>query len=390
MAENTDKFRKTFAGPATTLTEAIGTSDTSIPLDSVSGWPTDTAIDIVIDRVDSNGESTPQKKEVVTIVVEGNRGINAIRGVGGLAQPHSEGAVVEPSIVSAKAHNDMVDGIRRSHKQNGGLEEGVVDDSNIVPESSTRMFPKQFADRIESGLVVSVISGTRFSISSGVYWIDGTRYVFDDPVNEHTFTANVDVAIDIDKDKSLSYIEAGRGELPDEEDGKLRIWSASLDTSETSGIAWEKRGNTAPVSTSEIAGESVTNDKLAEKSVSLKNMDFAALGLETFIGKNGNRFVDGQWAVILTLDISSFPNGTRFRVDAVVNAQGTSGAGRAGVRIQSNGNQVFQNVASGQYGAAPTLDVITKSDSIDTIDIYGYKNSGMSAYMAAIIQGLMV
>ena len=136
MASNTDKFRKTHAGVATILTSSIDASVTSIPLASTSGWPTDTAIDIVVDRINTENELTPNKMEVITIVVDATGGINAVRGRGGtLAQAHSSSAIVEPSINSAAAHNDEMDALLVSHKQNGELADNSVGSNQIVSDS---------------------------------------------------------------------------------------------------------------------------------------------------------------------------------------------------------------------------------------------------------------
>ena len=131
MASSQDKFRKTAGVPATTLASAIYASDDVITFASTADWPTDTGIDIMIDRIDQNGNPTPEKKEVLTIVVNENTGVQAIRGVNGNACAHDAGAIVEPSVVSAKNHNDMIDGILNLHKQDGTLKDAAVKAQNI-------------------------------------------------------------------------------------------------------------------------------------------------------------------------------------------------------------------------------------------------------------------
>lgn len=98
-----------------------GVSDASvntIPLASATGLPTDTAIYLAIDRVDSNGDATPSKFEVVKVVISGDNGTSAVRGVEGTAQAHSAGAVVE-FLATAAAWNSLITGLLVEHNQDG-------------------------------------------------------------------------------------------------------------------------------------------------------------------------------------------------------------------------------------------------------------------------------
>jgi hypothetical protein len=80
---------------------------TLIPLVQVGGLPTDTEIEIVIDRSDSSGNLTPLKEEVVRGTLSGNSLINCTRGVEGTAQVHSAGAVVN-SLLTASMWNEAI------------------------------------------------------------------------------------------------------------------------------------------------------------------------------------------------------------------------------------------------------------------------------------------
>lgn len=119
-ASSTDKFIKgteTWTGAVA----AGGVSDgvvTTIPLVSTTNLPTDTAVEITIDRVDSNGTKTPTKKEVVCGVVSGTNIISCTRGVEGTAQAHSAGAVVEIRL-TASQWNKMIDAMISGHGQDG-------------------------------------------------------------------------------------------------------------------------------------------------------------------------------------------------------------------------------------------------------------------------------
>jgi hypothetical protein len=94
----------------------------TIPLASATDLPTGTAVYVSIDRVDSNGNSTPSAWEVVKGVVSGDNLTNCTRGVEGTAQAHSAGAVVEV-LVTAAAWNKFVDGLLVEHGQDGKHDE---------------------------------------------------------------------------------------------------------------------------------------------------------------------------------------------------------------------------------------------------------------------------
>lgn len=93
----------------TTQIGAAGVADaavTTIPLVSVTGLPTDTVIELIIDRSDSSGTLTPSKEEVVRGTVSGTNLIGCTRGVEGTAQAHSAGATVN-AILTASMWNQM-------------------------------------------------------------------------------------------------------------------------------------------------------------------------------------------------------------------------------------------------------------------------------------------
>lgn len=95
----------------TTQIGAAGVPDavtTTIPLVSVTGLPTDTQIELVIDRTDASGNLTPAKEEVVRGTVSGTSLINCIRGVEGTAQAHSAGATVN-SFLTASMWNNIIE-----------------------------------------------------------------------------------------------------------------------------------------------------------------------------------------------------------------------------------------------------------------------------------------
>jgi hypothetical protein len=110
----------------TTQIGAAGVPDavaTTIPLVSTTGLPTDTEIEVVIDRTDGSGILTPSKEEVVRGTVSGLNLINCIRGVEGTAQAHGAGATVN-SFLTASMWNNVIDYIKDT--PNRGLIGGVI------------------------------------------------------------------------------------------------------------------------------------------------------------------------------------------------------------------------------------------------------------------------
>lgn len=119
-AANTDKFKKL----SRRWVGQIGSggvadaSTTTVPLSSATNLATDTAVVVVIDRVDANGVATPSLEETIIGVVSGSNLINCVRGAEGTAQAHNAGAVVEV-LVTAKGVNDLIDGLLVEHLQSG-------------------------------------------------------------------------------------------------------------------------------------------------------------------------------------------------------------------------------------------------------------------------------
>ncbi len=147
MADATDLFRKGKSNFATTLASGISDSDTTIPLSSAVGLPTDTAVTLTIDRVDANGKSTPDDVERVTGVVSGTNLADCLRGEDGTTpSAHGAGAVVE-MIWDGETWNDAVSGILAEHNQDGTHKintfqhlyapEGFLINGKIVPSVSS-------------------------------------------------------------------------------------------------------------------------------------------------------------------------------------------------------------------------------------------------------------
>lgn len=121
MASVDDKLIKTMVVSPTKLKSSITVTSKDILVESTVGWNSDTAVLAVIDRVNSAGELTPEKMEIVLGVI-GENGLSEVkRGVGGKAQPHSAGALVETSIAGAEQWNRLISVMLDNFEQSGKL-----------------------------------------------------------------------------------------------------------------------------------------------------------------------------------------------------------------------------------------------------------------------------
>ena len=162
-ALNTDKFVKVAPNTGWQL-GASGISDAVVDnfaLVSASGLPTDTAVILTIDRVDSGGVKTPAKMERIKGVVSGNNIINAIRGYEGTAQAHSGGAVVE-ILISKSNVNDAVDGILAEHNQDGSHKSETI--KTIIHAATEKTTP---VDADEFALIDSADSNNLKKLTYG-------------------------------------------------------------------------------------------------------------------------------------------------------------------------------------------------------------------------------
>jgi hypothetical protein len=150
-ASSLDKFLKAARKLSGTIDSSgiiNGTVD-NFGLSSGSGLPTDTGVEITIDRVDSNGSKTPEKEEVICGVVDGDRIVDAVRGVEGTTQAHSAGAVWEVRL-TASQWNKMIAGILAEHNQDGTHKEAAI--STPIHAATSKATP---VDADEIGLVDS-------------------------------------------------------------------------------------------------------------------------------------------------------------------------------------------------------------------------------------------
>ncbi|MEF3692230.1 MAG: hypothetical protein V3574_04230 [Candidatus Moraniibacteriota bacterium] len=164
----TDKFIKGARKLAGTIDSSgiiNGTVD-NFGLSSASGLPTDTPVEITVDRVDSNGNLTPDKEEVIKGIVDSNRIINAVRGVEGTAQSHQPGAVFEVRLTSHQ-WGEMVDGIQVEHNPDGTHKNGMtVEEPEIINWDGWSKFPKNSGvDLVFSATDLNTISVAGYDLT---------------------------------------------------------------------------------------------------------------------------------------------------------------------------------------------------------------------------------
>lgn len=135
-AAATDKLKKLskrWVGQIGAGGVADGTT-TTVPLSSTTNLPTDTAVVVVIDRVDVNGVATPSLEETIIGVVSGSNLTDCVRGSEGTAQAHNAGAVVEV-LFTAKGWNDVVDAFLVEHTQLGAHK--IIKRTGTITSSAT-------------------------------------------------------------------------------------------------------------------------------------------------------------------------------------------------------------------------------------------------------------
>jgi hypothetical protein len=163
----------------TTQIGAAGVPDavaTTIPLVSTTGLPTDTEIEVIIDRTDGSGILTPSKEEVVRGTVSGLNLINCIRGVEGTAQAHGAGATVN-SFLTASMWNNVIDYIRDTPSR--GLIGGVINVSVASNNLTVAVKTLQGTDPSPTNPVGIIIGNQLRSITSAlsVTSIAGTNWL---------------------------------------------------------------------------------------------------------------------------------------------------------------------------------------------------------------------
>ena len=213
-AENTDKFRKGSRKFTTTLAAPgiIDASTDTFTLANTAGLPSDTAVDITVDRADGSGTLTPTKEEVITGVVSGSNIVSALRGVEGTAQAHASGALVEVRL-SASQWNSLNDGILVEHGQDGKHGEAAV--SSMRPHIASMIPPME--GEMRNGKIVPTVAGNNLTLA--LKTLAGNDPSASDPVYITLGGAvrTITSALSVTKNAGTNWCNAGSAELATKE-----------------------------------------------------------------------------------------------------------------------------------------------------------------------------
>jgi hypothetical protein len=132
---------------------------TSFTLTSSSGLTDGETYVFTIDRVDTNGTKTPNKKEVIIGTVSGSNVINCTRGVEGTAQAHSSGAIVE-ILFTAKHWNDLIESFKAQHRGDGTHSKiQGLDNNQAITQKDNTGTAREIA-KIDSSNVLTIGNNT--------------------------------------------------------------------------------------------------------------------------------------------------------------------------------------------------------------------------------------
>lgn len=140
----------------TTLGGTIGSGDSTIALNSVSGLSTSGGV-LVLDRQDGSNNNTPSNREYITFTgISGNNITGVSRGVAGsTAQSHNSGALVE-EIVSVTHWGDMRSFLQVEHDSAG---KHVIATATITYTETKRIAVTSIAS-IAQGMITNLIGST--------------------------------------------------------------------------------------------------------------------------------------------------------------------------------------------------------------------------------------
>ena len=188
--------------------------------------------------------------------------------------------------------NDLVDALKQSLKNDGTLKENIVGDDQLKTDSAFSKILSDLGGYIVSGAEVTRTSGSSYAMSAGEIILNGKKIAVD-AIQSRTFTDKKDVAIDINTEGDISYVEADRDKLPAVEGGKFRLWSAAIDTANSSGFIWSNKGQS--------------------KVVGKDNIDFTTLAFGNYSTTEvdtGFKWIDGKAIHKKTVNFGALPSST--------------------------------------------------------------------------------
>lgn len=152
-------------------------SVTTVPIASATGLTNGATYYFTIDRVDSSGVKTPTLEELVKGTLSGTNFINCTRGVGGTAQAHAAGKVVEILNVASQ-WNDLTTGLAVEHNEDGTHKGALVTTLKATgaevtagTEDAKIVTPKAIAD---AGITATPVKATGAEVTTGT---NDTKFV---------------------------------------------------------------------------------------------------------------------------------------------------------------------------------------------------------------------
>lgn len=388
----TDKFIKGARKLAGTIDSSgiiNGTVD-NFGLSSASGLPTDTPVEITVDRVDSNGNLTPDKEEVIKGIVSGNRIIDAVRGIEGTAQSHQPGAVWEVRL-TAHQWEEMVDGIQEEHNPDGSHKVDKIREIVNAPKGFMLNGKIEVTDT-GSGLTVALktlagadpsasdpihcrIGDTVRSITSALSrtLADGTNWM--NAGSAELATKEIDYFVYLIWDSNSSAVGLGFARIPY---GNLVSDFSDITTNEKHLAGYDDFTTTDEVenigrfAATLSAGAGYTwsvptftaNNLIQRPIYETRLLSFspvASLGFSGTVIANGGYKINGEIVSLFNLSISGTSNATTFRFTLPFIMGASQIAVRAWIRCKDNGVQV----------AAANCQIVYDTNYIDVFSTLG-------------------
>ncbi len=198
---------------------------TTLTVDSLADWPTDTAVHFTMFEIDANNTEVANTRTDWKAIKTSATTLGTLTLQAGTDREYPIGSKVICAPTAAWA-DDLVEGLLVSHDQDGTLKTDAVDvtavikdgiitnaklvDSTIT-EAKTNTKPSEYlSDFIASGGVVAQTAGLTGSFTDIVYYISGVRYTKTGVANK-TYTASKDTYVDINTSGTVTYTEVANG-----------------------------------------------------------------------------------------------------------------------------------------------------------------------------------
>lgn len=181
-----DKFKKTFnsANPNVTFVSTQrSAAATTLICDSLTGWPTDTAVDFITYQLDTDGVTVVAgSQRDWKGIVSSNTITNLTLIAGGTDAGNQVNDIVEMT-PTANWANDLIEGILVSHDQDGTLKDDIVTTAKI--DDGAISTAKIDDEAVTAGKTAFGGNYSTSEVNTGFTWTDGK------PIFKRTFTGLV-------------------------------------------------------------------------------------------------------------------------------------------------------------------------------------------------------